>query len=356
MIIKTDCAHFNGYKPCRPHKEKGVHCNGCPDYRANGPLILVIKLRAAGEVIRNTPLLRKIQAEHPGAKIFWLTQYPELLPREPIHKILPWGFESSLILEDIEFDVLYSLDKDLEACALANRVRAKKKKGFTQKNGVILPFDEDSRRKWTTGAFDDLMKANRRHYIEEIFEICGFEFSNESYWLPNFEAPSVDLDRKRKIIALNTGAGDMWKPRLYSEKRWQELAKLLIAQGHEVFLTGGPSEHERNQRIAQASSAKYFGTFPFLKFIGLLSLADVIVTSVSFAFHVGIGLGKPIVLLNNTFNPFEFYMYGKGKVLQPELDCLMCYKNDFDSQCVTRDCMDLISSERVAKEVISHLT
>jgi heptosyltransferase-2 len=316
---------------------------------------LVIKLRAAGEVIRNTPLLRKIHAEHPGAKIFWLTQYPELLPKEAIHKVLPWNFESTLILKDLEFDVLYSLDKDLEACALANQVRAKKKKGFTQKNGVILPFDEDSRRKWTTGAFDDLMKANRRHYIEEIFEICGFQFAEESYWLPRFEAPRVDLDRSRKVIALNTGAGDMWKPRLYSEKRWEELAKHLISEGHEVFLTGGPSEHERNQRIAKTSGAKYFGTLPMLQFIGLLSLADVIVTSVSFAFHVGVGLGKRIVLLNNTFNASEFYMYGKGKILEPNLPCLMCYKNDFDEKCVTRDCMDLITSEQVAKEVAAQL-
>jgi heptosyltransferase-2 len=110
---------------------------------------------------------------------------------------------------------------------------------------------------------------------------------------------------------------------------------------------GGPAEEPTNRAIAKASGAKYFGTYGMTDFIGLLSLADAVVTSVSFAFHLAVGLKKPMVLLNNTFNPHEFYMYGRGVVLQPELDCLMCYKNDFDDQCVTRDCMDLIRPDQI---------
>ena len=267
--------------------------------------------------------------------------------------MLPWTIESALIVQDLEFDLLLSLDKDLEACALANRVRARVRRGFSQWNGGITTFDQNAHSKWERGVFDDLMKANRQHYIAETFEVCGFDFREEEYLLPEFRIPSVDLNAHTggKKIALNTGAGDAWKPRKYSENRWVETARALKAQGHEVFLVGGSAEHELNQRIQAQSGAKYFGHFSMNEFIGLLSLADAVVTSVSFAFHVAVGLKKPIALLNNTFNPHEFYMYGRGVVLEPKLDCLMCYKNDFDENCVTRDCMDLIEPNRIVEAV-----
>jgi heptosyltransferase-2 len=144
----------------------------------------------------------------------------------------------------------------------------------------------------------------------------------------------------------------MWKPRKYSPERWAELARQLVAGGrHEVVVCGGPAEDAQNREIARESGARYFGHFPMLEFIGLLSLADTVVTSVSFAFHVGVGLGKKIVLLNNTFNRAEFHTYGRGVILEPEVPCLMCYKNDFDEKCVTRDCMDLVRPERVVEAV-----
>ena len=184
---KTDCLHFNGYKPCLPHKQDGLHCRDCKSYQPSGIRILIIKLQASGEVIRNTPLLVRLEKEFPDAKIFWLTLYPELLPKQEIYKVLKFGADSSLILKDIEFDLLLSLDKDLEACALANQIRSKVKKGFSQRDGVIIPFDSDAKRKWLTGIFDDLMKENTKHYVEEIFEICGFQYDGEPYILPEYK-------------------------------------------------------------------------------------------------------------------------------------------------------------------------
>ncbi|MBJ6761837.1 glycosyltransferase family 9 protein [Myxococcaceae bacterium JPH2] len=351
MDIRTDCLHFNGYKPCGPHKERGVHCDGCTDYRPATGNVLIIKLQAAGEVVRNTPLLRVIQRQHPGARIFWLTNYPELIPRREVFKTLRFDLAGMLTVLDTKFDLLLSLDKDVEACALANRVDAKVKKGFTQKDGAILPFDADSWGKWRTGVFDDLMKANRKHYVEELFEICGYTFQEEEYLLPDYEVPAVPLTPGKPVVMLNTGAGSQWKPRLYSPARWAVLARSLKDSGREVVLVGGPEEHARNEEIAAAAAVHYFGVQPFAGFIGLLSLADVVVTSVTFAFHAAVGLRKRIVLLNNTFNKHEFYMYGRGTVLEPEVPCLMCYKQDFDARCVQRDCMDLISPERILRAV-----
>ncbi|MCH9683184.1 MAG: glycosyltransferase family 9 protein [Deltaproteobacteria bacterium] len=352
LDIKTDCRHFNGYKPCQPHKQRGVHCDDCDSYAPTQGDILIIKLEAAGEVLRNTPLLAPIRRQFPRGRIFWLTSHPELIPRREVFRVVDFDLAGILLLQDIEFDLLLSLDKDLEACALANRLHAKVKKGFSQRSGVIVPFDDDSAPKWQTGVFDDLMKANTDHYLREIFDICGYEFQGEPYLLPEFTPPEVEgLDADKPLVLLNTGAGDKWKPRIYSEAQWVRLARDLLADGREVIIAGGPDEHDKNLRIAADAGARYPGVYSYVDFIGLLSLADVVVTSVTFALHAAIGLQKKVVALNNTFNRHEIHAYVETEILEPDVPCLMCYKQDFDQDCVRRHCMDMITPARIRRRV-----
>lgn len=80
MEIKADCLHFLGDRPCEPHKREGVHCDDCPHYEPVDKRILIIKLGAMGDVIRTTPLIRKLREVWPKAEISWLTYHPELIP------------------------------------------------------------------------------------------------------------------------------------------------------------------------------------------------------------------------------------------------------------------------------------
>ncbi|MFZ9971314.1 MAG: hypothetical protein ACO3GK_08410, partial [Bacteroidia bacterium] len=49
MIYKADCLHFLGHIPCKPHKDKGYHCENCPAYAPIEKRILIIKLGAMGD-------------------------------------------------------------------------------------------------------------------------------------------------------------------------------------------------------------------------------------------------------------------------------------------------------------------
>ena len=62
--------------------------------------------------------------------------------------------------------------------------------------------------------------------------------------------------------------------------------------------------------------------------------------------HIAIGLEKKIILLNNIFNEHEFELYGLGKIIQPEVDCLGCYK----TEC-SKNCMEMINPDRVIPEI-----
>ncbi|MFZ1976759.1 MAG: glycosyltransferase family 9 protein [Bacteroidota bacterium] len=347
MTVKTDCRFFKGDVPCRPHKIKGVHCDNCPDYDATGKNILFIKLAAIGDVIRTTPLLHRIKKEYPEAKIWWLTRTPEILPAEVDVK-LSFGLESILALTETPFFLAFNLDKDREACALLNKIQAKKKYGYDLVNGLCHPLDSAAVQKWETGLFDDVNKENTKSYIEEIFALAGYTFAGERYILPfsDWQDKRWKFAKGKKVVGLNTGCGGRWTSRLWPETYWVKLAASLKKNGCEVVLLGGEQEHEKNLRLAKKSKAKYFGHYSLNGFINLMNHCDLVVTAVSMAMHLAIGLNKKIVLFNNIFNKNEFELYGLGEILEPEYDCT-CY---FSPTC-PNNCMQYLKPERVLETV-----
>lgn len=349
----TNCIFFNGYKPCSHHKHKGSICDGCLEYIPVNFRTLILKIGAAGEVIRNTTVLHRLNALHPQGEITWLTDFPDFIPRSFVHRVLQYNWKNVQMLFEEEYDLLLSLDKEHHVCAIANKIKAHEKKGFLlDKQGKIIPADHNSERKWLTGVFDDLMKANQKHYIEETFEICGWRWAGEKYILEDFNVPLLSFQKSSKpLIGLNTGAGSIWPTRIWPDNFWAELISCLKAKGYQIVLLGGPDEDEKNRKLATSAGAYYEGLKSFRDFSGLISLCDTVVTAVTMALHIAIALNKKIVLLNNIFNRHEFHLYGLGSVLEPDVPCKACYKRAFDASCVVPNCMELISVESVSEEV-----
>ena len=347
MIIKTDCRFFRGEVPCKPHKQEGVHCESCPHYDAIDRNILIIKLGAIGDVIRTTPLLHRLKKEYPHAKIWWLTRTPDILPAE-VDMRLPFALESILALTETPFAIAMNLDKDREACALMNKIQAKKKIGYDLLNGICHPLDVPALRKFETGLFDDVNKANTKSYLEEIFEIAGYRFEGERYLLPfsDWNDKRWKFAKGKKVVGLNTGCGGRWTSRLWPEPYWVKLTVDLKKLGYDVVLLGGEQEHEKNVRLAKKTKAKYFGHYPLNGFINLVNHCDLVVTAVSMAMHLTIGLNKKIVLFNNIFNKHEFELYGLGEIVEPDFECT-CY---FSPTC-PNNCMQYLKSERVVETV-----
>ncbi|MGD8395240.1 MAG: glycosyltransferase family 9 protein [Candidatus Eiseniibacteriota bacterium] len=338
---KADCRHFLGDRPCRPHKQEGVHCADCPHEDPVRERIVIIKLGALGDVIRTTPILRRLRREHPGAHITWVTDFPDILPAM-VDRKLTLEARDLVVLEALEYDLLLNLDKDLPACALASRLRARRRRGFVLKDGVPAPADDAARHKFVTGLFDDASRANRKHYVEEVFEIAGWRWEGEEYVLDRPPGGrDFGLGAGRPRIGLNTGCGGRWTSRLWPEEHWIELAGALAHRGCTVVLLGGADEDARNRRIAAASGAIYPGHFPLDTFMALVDQVDLVVTAVTMAMHIAIGLGKQLVLFNNIFNSHEFELYGRGRILEPAVPC-DCY---YAPTC-PHDSMRSISPER----------
>jgi len=349
-LVNTDCLHFRGDVPCKPNKEEGFHCAGCPVYTPIRKRILIIKLGAIGDVIRTTPLLRKIRQEYPNAKITWLTHTPAILPKNAVDEILKFDLPALVYLQQTSFDILYNLDKDKEACALHDSIRSNQKYGYTLENGVAFPSNQLANHKYLTGVFDDISLANKKSYVKEIFEICGWQFNGEDYIFDNHQDKGFNwpFDHSKPLIGLNTGCGDRWTTRLWTDQKWLALIKLLQGQNFQVVLLGGEQEDTRNQALSSQTGASYPGFFKLEKFINLMYQMDVIVTQVTMAMHIAIALQKKLVLMNNIFNPHEFELYGRGYIVQPEKACSCFYRGTCKFGV---SCMEDLPAEKVFRNV-----
>jgi hypothetical protein len=86
--LRTDCVHYLGDRPCRPHVEAGHRCT-CIHLKLTKRRGVIIKLGAAGDVLRSTPLLRALDPAKTGTKILWFTHSPDLLPTDACEAVHP---------------------------------------------------------------------------------------------------------------------------------------------------------------------------------------------------------------------------------------------------------------------------
>ena len=391
--VKYDCRHFEGHIPCEPNKKFDVQCDDCSHYDKNTSSIIVldtkeslleeifkicnftkqklveetpiiqtevtrilfIKLGAIGDVIRTTPLLTKYKKEYGNCHFTWITHSPQVVPEDEVDVIYKWDASSVSVLANQEFDIAVNLDKDKEACMLLSLINAREKFGFLGKDGHINTATDKAEHKLITGLFDHISKKNTKNYLEEIFEICHFDFNREEYkinlnqnlsdkWKDKF----VKMTDGKTIIGLNTGCGSRWKTRLWPKEYWVELINILEQQGYFCLLMGGPEEDEMNRYYEKRTNATYLGTFSLEEFIAITNNTNIIVSPVSMMMHIAIALKKQLMLFHNIFNVNEFELYSRGVIIEPTSSC-DCY---FENSCKReKSCMYDISVQDVLTNI-----
>lgn len=348
--LRTDCLHYRGDRPCLPHTRSGETCT-CKELITVKRRGVIIKLGAAGDVLRTTPLLRALNPMATGTKVLWVTHSPELLPKEICEAVKP-DAATLARLDGSEWDFCWNLDKDMEACAMAVHVRAREKAGYTLVNGVPYPADQRAWHKFATGLDNPYSKSNRLNYIEEIFDIVSLPYRREEYWLRAPAEQSVSTAERllpgTGWIGLNTGAGWRWPTRIWPEAHWVRLIELLKSDGLKPVILGGPEEMKLNDRLAAATGCLWPGVQSLDVFYAMIHRCRCLVTSVTQAMHLAIAAKTPLVLFNNIFNVREFELYGRGEIVGPPNPC-DCF---YDACCRTgRNCINEITPAKTLEAV-----
>jgi ADP-heptose:LPS heptosyltransferase len=288
---------------------------------------LIVKLGATGDVVRTTPLLRRLKGD-----VTWLTETKNLVLLKNLKENLrcfPWEQRESV--RDRRYDLVVNLEDTAEVAHFLKTVQYDELFGAYADSADIVRYTDNSRRWFDLSLIstygkseaDRLKLENRQTYQELIFDGLGLHFGGEQYLLPEPAETGLSGD-----IAISPEAGPVWPMKKWAY--YDELKHLLEVQGLKVNVL-------RNR--------------PTL----LEHLSDVrnhrcLVSGDSLPMHFALGTGTRCVTLFTCTSPWEIHGYGlQEKIVSPVLEEYF-YKRGYDRRATT-----VISVEAVLGAVMSQL-
>jgi ADP-heptose:LPS heptosyltransferase len=289
--------------------------------------VLIIKLGATGDVVRTTPLLRRLD----GA-VSWITAENNLALLEGIDReVRCVSWENRRRVADTTYDLIINLEDDRETSSFLKELKFKQLFGAHLNAQDRLAYTSDSRdwfdlsliSEYGREEADRLKLLNRRTYQELIFEGLGLGFCGEPYYLPPARPTGLQGD-----VAISSTAGAVWPM-----KQWAYYDELK----HELELA--------------ALKVNILQSRPTL----LEHLADVqghrcLVSGDSLPMHLALGSGVRCVSIFTCTSPWEIYGYGlQKKIVSPLLEGFF-YKRGYDRSATTA-----INVEKVMNAVVVQL-
>lgn len=269
---------------------------------------LIIKLGSLGDVLRTTPLLRRLKG-----RITWVTRkeaFPLLVNNPAVNCLL--SIEQAPKLLKKKFNLVVNFDEDDRACRLASDACALKKVGVRYSGrekvyceGSAPWFDMSLVSRLGLEEANRLKARCRCSYQHFIFNACGFKFKGEEYMLPVHgvihgvrSCIVAPASSPRQTVALEPRVGPRWPAKAW--KGYSELARILRREGFQVHIL-----KQRRQLT------DYFED---------INRCAVLVSGDTLALHAGLALRKRVIGLFNCTSPWEIFGYGRMvKIVNPFL-------------------------------------
>lgn len=352
--VKTrlDCRLYLGDRPCRWERR----CDGCEHYSPMGMRIAIIKLAAAGDVLRTTAVLAPLKRKYPESHVTWVTDeeaLPLLSTNPAIDRAMPCSPETWLVLGSEHFDTAICLDKEPRAAALLGMLDAEKRLGFGLSAwGTVEALNEGALYDLSLGLDNDLkFNVNRKSYSEIACGIAEVPYEADPHILVLPESSrghardflaSAGLDGMEPLVGLNVGAGDVFANKAWTVEGFASLARMVVERlGGKCILLGGPGERARVTEVLRISGdaavdGKVHGLLDFAALVGSL---NALVTGDTLAMHIAIALEVPVVAVFGPTVAHEVCFHGRGEKIISTIDCAPCYRRACDK---SPNCMDLV--------------
>ncbi len=307
--------------------------------------ILIVKLGAAGDVLRTTALAEAIANRYKNSQIDWLTEesMAELLVGNSRLRNVFYISEPEKWLGQ-HYDLIINLDADYEISHAITEMKPKRIIGTYTSNGELL-YTKDSSYWFDMSLLSkhgkekaDLLKANNRKSYQKIWhDIIGLSDKKHRPHFPldarhrkfaSSFARYHGIKPKNRVIAVNTGAGQRW---LHKKLGIADTVRLLNHVNNrepenKILLMGGPTEALRNFKIRrQAPFVIDATTRSMRELASMIYLCDTLITTDSLPLHIGTALGKKVIAFFSPTSPWEIELYDNGAKVLPTKGCLACY-------------------------------
>jgi heptosyltransferase-2 len=332
-----------------------------------GTRFLIIKLAAAGDVLRTTSILEPLKRKYPESHVTWVTDanaLPLIALNPYIDRAVPLGFEAALTLLAQRFDVVICLDKEPRAGALMNLIKADRKLGFGLSEwGTIEPVSAGAQYDFQLGLSDDRkFNENRKGYPEIFCQIADVDYAGEPYVLvlPDQSIEYAnrfvrELGPETPLVGLNVGAGRVFANKAWTPSGYAALAvRISDDLGGTALLLGGADEQRSIADIVSLSKGAAIagGQHTLLDFAAIVGKLDALVTGDTMALHLAVALRVPVVALFGPTACQEIELFGLGSKVTTTVDCAPCYRRSCD---LSPSCMDAIGVDDVFTALVKTL-
>jgi ADP-heptose:LPS heptosyltransferase len=274
--------------------------------------ILIVKLGATGDVVRTTPLLRRLSGQ-----VTWLTAAKNTALLEGLRDDLrSFRWEERAGALDRSYDLVINLEDTLDVARFVQTTHYSELFGACLNSGNKLTYTENSRQWFDLSLIsaygkeqaDQLKFRNRRTYQEMIFSGLGLRFAGEAYVLPQ----PIDVGLSGDI-AVAADAGPVWPMKKWAY--YDELKQRLEAEGLTVNVL--PKRSSLLEHLADVGNHR------------------CLVGGDSLPMHFALGTGTPCVTLFTCTSPWEIYDYGvQTKLVSPLLQQFF-YKRGYEERATT---------------------
>lgn len=366
-LVIPDCKHFTGYKPCFPDTQ----CyTSCVDRESIGTRILIVNLEAMGNVLVTTSLLPAIKRKYPQSHISWITLKNAfaLLHNNPlVDRAYVWEPESWLLLQQMQFDLVLSVDKAQRSGAFVMGLKAKEKLGFgINERGQIIPLNKEALENYILGLDDHLkFRVNQKTVQQLQCEQFKLEFQRDEYVLALTDEEKAFCEAYKResgiaadelVVGFNTGCSLLYPNKKMTIEQHEWLIKRLSTlEGVRLVLVGGPEDTERNDEIAKRVGNSVLNTPTtdgLRRGICYVNICDLIISGDSFGMHAGIALKKQVFVWFGVSCWTEIDLYERGEKFIPSgLHCSPCWKRScpYDLECI-----QMIDLEAIVNAVLRY--
>jgi len=279
--------------------------------------VLIVKLGATGDVVRTTPLLRRL-----SGSITWITAAKNAVLLDGLSDNLRhFSWEARARALDISYDLAINLEDTLEVALFLKTVRPAEIFGAYADSSQRLSCNNNSKCWFDLSLIsshgrqeaDRLKLLNRETYQELIFGGLGLNFAGETYLLPEPIETGLSGD-----VAIAADAGPVWPM-----KKWAyygELKRQLEDSG--LIVNVLPDRSSLLQHLADVRNH------------------CCLVGGDSLSMHFALGTGTRCVTLFTCTSPWEIYDYGiQKKIVSPLLEEFF-YKRGYDKRATTAISVD----------------
>lgn len=322
--------------------------------------ILVVLLGAIGDVVRALPLVNRVRAGYPRARLAWAVE-PAAAPVLAAHPALDERlvFERSggapaflSFLRRVRgerFDLVLDLQRHAKSGIVSAASRAPVRIGFHRRNAKELNW------LWNTHTIDPIeprgWKLAQYQSFADLLELPPQDPRFDVTLLPDEQA-SVDrllapLTRPFATLFL----GSTWESRLWFADRHAAVVDALDAQGLDAVLVGGKDvtalaaatvRHARRPPLDLTARTSLRESY------GILARARVAIGPDSGPMHLAAAAGTPVVSLWGATAPARSAPFGSQHlVVVGREHCVPCYLR----RCpIGRSCMRDITAARVVAQ------